>query len=233
MAHQLPRMIQTSLLCFGLCISQVFGAVITSGSIQITGLNGSGLGTFTLSGTGFTAMGEFVLGNWGPAFCASPGDSIGGCPAGTLLSVNGTEIGNDFSGGPGNSATIGSVTFPTVAWGDLNALGPSDFSITGLPILLNTGAGNYVSTFSFTGSLCGTVAPYGLADPCAANLPTLTGSGTVVVQIILSGDPVRPLEYVQATYTFSVPEPSTIVPVGLAMALMFFPAIRRRMLKHT
>jgi hypothetical protein len=98
--------------------------------------------------------------------------------------------GNAFVGG--GAAIINSIPFSNVNWGDLNAQGPSIFIITGPGIVLNNGAGTYLGSFSFTGSLCGTIDFSGV---CAANLPTLTGSGQVAVQI---------LSYVDNGQTFPV-----------------------------
>jgi hypothetical protein len=183
----------------------VDASAITSGSITISGLGPSG--NFNFSGPGFAASGLFANGNWGPVLC-SP------CAPGTVLSVNGTQAGNDFFSG---SATIGATTF-AVNWGDLNAAGPSIFNIVGFSFILNAGAtGTYYSSFTFTGSLCGTQGgtfPY----PCVANLTSLTGFGTVDVNIAALDGLLR---YTSATYTFGTPEPSSwlLVSSGIVAIL--------------
>ena len=189
------------LVCCSVCSMPLFGELVTGGSIQITGALPSGI--FTLSGTSFNATGNFSIGNWGATQC-NP------CVENTVLGVYGYESGNDLGNG---TATINGNTFPYVTWGDLNAHGPSIFMITGPSIVLSKGAGTYVSTFSFTGSLCGTIDPSGV---CAASLPSLTGSGQVDVQIesfISNGQDV--LEYTQASYTFlPTPEPGSFLLLG-------------------
>src|SRR5262245_1029178 len=94
-------------------------AVISSGSIQISG--SAPIGSFNFGGQDFNVTGSFGSGNWGPALCTP-------CASGSNLSVNGTQVGNDFGGG---SAFISPNTFPAVVWGNLNAAGPSIFNITG------------------------------------------------------------------------------------------------------
>ncbi len=189
------------LVCLSFCSVPLFGATISSGSIQITGIEPTG--TFSLSGSTFVATGAFVDGNWGPTHC-NP------CAENTVLSVDGIEVGNDFGTG---SATINGNSFPSVNWGDLNALGYSIFDITGPGIVLNMGAGTYTGTFSFTGSLCGTIDSTGA---CAADLPTLTGNGQVAVQIgSVVDNGLTLLFYTQATYTFlPTPEPGTLLLLG-------------------
>ena len=216
MKTRIDRIGQT-LLLLGFCISaqNLFGGVITDGFIQITGANSNG--TFRLSGSGFTATGAFSSGSWGPSLCAAS------C---TELSVTGYQVGNDFYSG---SAIVGGTTFPDVDWGSLHAAGPSVFNITGPEIILNKGPGTYVVPFSFTGALCGTevgVSHPNPPDPCLANLPELTGSGLVSVRVgAVSG--FERLYEIDATYTFFVPEPSSIVLVATA-GLIFL--LRRRKL---
>jgi hypothetical protein len=187
------------------CSMPLFGAAISGGSIQTTGI--AGFGTFTLSGSNFDASGGFDNGNWGLTSC-SP------CTPGSTLSVDGLVSGNAFVGG--GAATINGTAFSNVNWGDLNAQGPSIFMITGPGIVLNNGAGTYLGSFSFTGSLCGTID---FSGACAANLPTLTGSGQVAVQIVSYVNNGQTfLNYEQATYTFlPVPEPSSLLLFGSAV----------------
>ena len=190
------------LVCCSAFSMPLFGAAISGGSIQTTGI--AGFGPFTLSGSNFDASGGFANGNWAPASC-SP------CLPGSILGVDGLVSGNAFVGG--GAAIINSVPFSNVNWGDLNAHGPSVFMITGPGIALNNGAGTYLGTFSFIGSLCGTIDSSGV---CAANLPTLTGSGQVAVQVTSFIDNGQTfLNYEQATYTFQpIPEPSSLVLLG-------------------
>ncbi len=121
------------LVGLSVCSVPLFGAAISSGSIQTTGL--AGFGPFTLSGSNFDASGGFANGNWGPASC-SP------CLPGSILGVDGLVSGNAFVGG--GAAIINGIPFSNVNWGDLNAHGPSIFMITGPGIVLNNGAGTYL-----------------------------------------------------------------------------------------
>jgi hypothetical protein len=199
-----------------LCISatNVRSAVITSGSITITG--GLPTGSFNLSGAGFNISGAFSMGNWGPAACRD-------CGPGTILSVNGFECCNDFSGG--GSADISGSHF-NVNWGGLNAAGNSTFLITGAPVVLNRGAGTYTSNFNFSGELCG-VTGGAIPQPCVVNLPSLTGSGVVSVNVSQTSNTILPLRYTDATYVFStIPEPSTVA-LTLPAALLLYCARRR------
>jgi len=204
------------LVCCFVCSMPLFGELVTSGFIQIT--NPLPDGIFTLSGTGFNVTGHFSLGNWGvPQTCSI-------CVENTALSVYGYESGNDFYHG---TATINGSTFPYVTWGYLDALGHSIFEITGPSIVLNKGAGTYLSTFSFTGTLCGTIDSSGV---CAAYLPSLEGSGQVAVQIESLIDQGQTLLwYTEATYTFlPTPEPGSFLLLGSGV-LGLAGVIRRKM----
>ena len=191
-------------ILFAIAISQAAAAaVITNGTITITGT--APTGAFNFGGPGFAASGAFSDGVWGPTFCVA-------CAPGSVLSVNGTEVGNDFSSG---SATVGASSFANVQWGDLNASGISIFTVSGPGIVLNAGAGIYHGTFSLTGSLCGTQGN-AIPNPCVVNLPSLTGVGTVAVTVAsVSGG----LAYQSATYMFT-PEPGTWVLVLIGGAAM-------------
>jgi hypothetical protein len=209
---KLSRFVGSTVLFVGLSIAaeNLSGSVITSGTIDLPGL---GAGTFSLSGSGFTAAGNFDgagTSNW-PVIT-----SCLACSPGFALPVNGTVIGNDFRDG---SATIGATSF-SGAWGDLSAVGGSNFTITGLPITVNA-PGPYTGAFSFTGSLCGTNLADPAPRPCIANLPVLTGSGQVTVNIVASPIAGNPnlLRSASATYTFT-PEPSSIEYSAIA-ALVF------------
>ena len=188
--------------CTLVCCIPAIGGEVTGGYIQITG--GIPVGRFSLSGRGFDANGGFGFGAWAPLACRY------GCKEGTLLSVNGYELGNDFDDG---SANVNGISFPNVVWGDLNAQGPSIFMVTGPSIVLNHGAGTYFGTFSFAGSLCGTIDYTG---ECAAYLPSLGGSGKVAVELDSFTDYNGELllSFQQATYTFLTPEPGTITLLG-------------------
>jgi hypothetical protein len=190
------------LVCFSLCSMPLVGSAVTTGSIHISGAEPPG--TFTLSGTNFTATGGFSIGDWG-LDCTF-------CYPGTVLNVNGIAMGDEFGTG---SATINGRTFPKLSWGDPLMLGSSSFVITGPGIVLNRGDGTYFGPFSFTGSLCGIMPPSGV---CVADLPSLTGNGQVAVQILSYSYPngfnTLLLTY-QATYTFqSTPEPSSLILFG-------------------
>lgn len=198
-----------------LALSTVFSIVasatlIDSGTINITGTGPTG--NFNFSGSGFTVSGLFSSGNWQPTLC-NP------CSPGTVLGVNGTVVGNDFSTG---NATIGATNFAGLAWGDLNAAGPSAFTITGPAVTLNAGPGTYRSTFTFSGSLCGTQGG-SVPHPCVVNLPSLSGYGIVDVRI--ANVPGGLLQYTSATYTFT-PEPSAWLLAGAGFMAML--ALRRR-----
>lgn len=189
------------------------GAAITSGSITITGSLPSG--SFNFSGDGFAAAGTFSLGSWGPLSC-NP------CAPGSALSVTGLQSGNDFGSG---SATIGGTLY-NVNWGGLNAAGPSNFQLSGAPILLDQGPGTYTGAFDFVGELCG-VSSSGIPQPCIASLPSLTGSGLVSINVIAIPDHGI-LQYTSATYLFSVPEPSTLALTFPAGLLLLYGARRAR-----
>ena len=189
-----------------LTVSGVANAeVITQGFIQIVGV--FPFGNFLFGGSEFIASGSFSNGNW--ALTATP------WPEGGKASVNGYVVGNDFSSG---SASVSGVNYPKVSWGGLNAEGPSIFKITGPDITLDSGPGIYISTFSFSGSLCGTAT--GTSSLCIANLPSLSGSGTVQVEIAeFTFEPL--FSYKQATYSF-VPIPSAFWLIGPPLAGFVF-----------
>ena len=202
------------LICVSVCCVPLLGEV-TSGYIQITGDVPAGY--FNLSGTGFNVEGGFGFGNWAPTYCSY------GCSEGSVLSVNGIEVGNDFAGG--GSATINGINFSHVDWGDLYAQGPSEFMIFGPGITLNHGAGTYFGTFDFFGSLCGTIDYTG---QCAVDLG-LGGSGRVAVDISSRIDNGQTILYFrQATYTFLTPEPGTILLIGSGLVAVAG-VLRRRM----
>jgi hypothetical protein len=186
-------------------------STVTAGYIQATSL---GAGAFALSGSGFTADGRFDVG-------AFPVFSCNGCAPGTSLRISAFELGNDFRNG---SATIGGQYYPNVIWGDLYAEGPSVFQIFGPDIVLNKGAGTYLGTFSFAGSLCG-VDPNvsAIPDPCIVQLG-LGGTGIVSVDV---SEAVELLWVDQVTYTFVTPEPGTLALLGSAI-LGLGAAFRRR-----
>jgi hypothetical protein len=199
----------STVLFVGLSIAaeNLSGSVITSGTIDLPTYN---TGAFSLSGSGFTASGNFdgaALSHW-PVMSCVP------CSPGIALPVEGGVSGGEFRDG---SATIGPRSFSGV-WGDTYSAGGSIFRITGLPITVN-GPGTYTGDFSFTGSLCGTNPVGPSPHPCLADLPALTGSGQVTVHIVaLPGNPDL-LESASATYTFT-PEPSSIEYSAIA-ALVF------------
>lgn len=188
-------------------------SVITSGTISIAGAFANG--NFDFSGSDFSASGPISFGNWALTGFIN-------MPAGSTAGVNGFQAGNDF--GPG-AATIGTTDL-IVDWGALNSAGSSIFSIIGLPILVDAGPGTYESTFTFTGSLCGTQGG-AIPLPCVANLPSLTGSGIVSANFVAIG---ANLSFSSATYTFTTPEAGAwiLMCCGIAglLALRRFPERR-------
>jgi hypothetical protein len=203
------------LLCICISVARLSAAVVTVGAIQLT----RNLGSFILSGNDFMATGVFDDGSWGPQFCNF-------CPVGTVLSVNGLEVGSDF--GPFGSAIVNGVPYPSVNWGDQQVNGPQIFRVTGPPVIL-TGPGLYFSTFSFTGGLCGSTMPGGPARPCDVGLPALSGSGTVTILVNEQtggheGETLVGLQ--QATYTFA-PEPSAFLPGVVSLVAVILAARRK------
>jgi hypothetical protein len=213
--RMLTDRIGPTILLLGFCISSphLFGAVITSGSINLP--SGGGGGTFTLSGTGFAVAGNFngaYYGVWPVYTSCQP------CNPGSSLPVDGYVLGTDLRGG---TATIGATVYPSVIWGDLFAAQGSFFRTTGPTITLDHGPGTYTGSFSFTGSLCGTTTGGPQPHPCTIDLLGLTGSGQVSVTILPIQDAGNLLHSGAATYTFtSVPEPSSIVLVGTAALIL-------------
>jgi hypothetical protein len=95
---------------------------------------------------------------------------------------------------------------------------------------LNPGPVTFTGPFSFTGVLCGTIP--GLQSVCGEHFfPSLTGSGIVSAEFnTFFPKPDFPLlVFTHATYTFFVPESSTISLVGIAIALMFVHRMRCRL----
>ncbi|HST78945.1 MAG TPA: PEP-CTERM sorting domain-containing protein [Verrucomicrobiae bacterium] len=195
------KLLLTSVL-FALCPFLASAAAITSGTITITGLNPTG--AFNFSGPGFSVSGGFDLGNWGP-------NTSHPLQPGTALSVDGEESGRDFVAG---SATVGAMSFPFAVWGTTANTTPpgaqSIFNVSGPSITLDAGPGTYRSTFSFSGSLCGTAGSSSGPEPipCLVDLRDLTGSGIVDVNMRSAGSADAALEYTSAVYTFT-PEPQT------------------------
>lgn len=186
------------LVCCSVCSMPLFGDAVTSGSIQVVGSTPSG--RFTLSGSNFVATGSFIFGVWGPTGCLP-------CSDGFVLLVAGGVTGGDFGGG---SAIIDGIPFANVLWGQANSRGSSGFFANGPGIVVNHGAGIYFGTFSFTGSLCGLTDNF--SPECAVELPNLSGSGRVAVELVESVDK---LWFKQATYTFlPVPEPGSLLLFG-------------------
>ena len=208
------------LLLLGFCVSaqNAFGINIDSGSIELSNLPFSN-GSFTLSGSDFTASGGFSESGLAPLLCRPT------CGVLDLEAANGKGFVSplDFSGG---TATVGGSTFPTLSWAAVGPLGFSRFYITG-PDIVVSGPGTYVGTFSFTGSLCGgSKSANNGGHECFVNLPQLTGSG--IVTDVIEAYPNGQLHEVDLTFTFVAPEPSSFVLVGTA-GLIFF--LRRRTLK--
>lgn len=206
--YSVPVRLLPALFLLGLRLG---AAPIYTGTIAIAGLRP--VGSFSLTGPGFTVGGTLDSGNWAATRCFF-------CAPGTSVGVDGTLVGNDFY--PFGSATVGGDVFPSLNWGSLNAAGPSAFQITGTSVTVS-GPGLYSAPFSFTGSLCGTLSSGVTPDPCVASLPSLTGSG--VVQLAIAAQPGGLLAFSRATYTFT-PEPN--LGVVMLAALAFGALLRRR-----
>lgn len=187
------------LACLCLYSAHLFATTVNGGYIRITGQQFNGTGSFSLSGNGFTASGQFNpdLGWWVQLPLGLDGGTI---------SVKGNEGGTDFSVG---SLIIGGGYYPSVNWGSgVNGPPGSVFTVTGGPDIRVTGPGTYTTTFAMTGSLCGMVngRPYG---PCDLPMPDVSGIGTVTVVVVQ-----QPYLHVDsATYNFCacVPPPSNMV----------------------
>lgn len=187
---------QLTLVFALLSASQVFGATVTGGSIQVTGLLTSG--RFALQGSFFDVNGGFTDGNWMALRACQP------CLPGTNVSPFGYQVGEDFLTG---TALVNGSTYPYVLWGYALALKGSTIQVDGPPIQIG-GAGVYTGTFTFTGQLCGTDGNLLGSDVCVVDLPVLTGSGRVDLRVL---DDVAGAVYIdQATYTFT-PEPASLV----------------------
>jgi hypothetical protein len=78
----------------------------------------------------------------------------------------------------------------------------SSFRFTAAPVLI-TGPGEFAGTFVFSGSLCNVQ----ITSMCVDILP-LTGRGSFVIGVRQDPDALR---ITHATYTFAVPEPSTLL----------------------
>ena len=163
--------------------------------------------TLSLAGSGFDVTGDFGdiadAVNWGVGLCYA-------CQPGTLLGVWGNTGGEDFGAG---TATIGTTNYPAVWW--FNVYQPylySVFHVTGPPILL-TGPGTFHGTFSFTGFLCGSFTD--TDTTCGVDLPNLTGSGIVTVEVAADVDANgnSALGVTSAGYTFT-PEPASWLLFG-------------------
>jgi hypothetical protein len=210
--------------CFG-CLSQAFGEVITAGTIRIAAVPPS---TLSLSGYDFSVTAGLLEDNWGPLNPSQP------CAPGASLPVTMKQVGTDMFNG---TAVFQSTQFPSIIWGSYENAKSSMFEITGPPIILDAGPGTYTSTFSFSGTFCGLLPPTGGAfgRPCDVDMPTVTGSGIVSVQVAnyLEGPSLRVTE---ATYTFTdasaVPEPSTIALVGLVTGLLLVWRRRHPAMQH-
>lgn len=120
---------------------------ITSGTITTTG-GGILIGNFNFSGPGFSASGGF--GNVAPN-CNLANAHPTGTPPGGAVGVNCVTAGDDFFAG---AATVDGMVFNNVQWGGINS--SSIFNIVGgPPITLNAGPGDYQTTFTLSGQLCG------------------------------------------------------------------------------
>jgi hypothetical protein len=120
-----------------------------------------------------------------------------------------------------STVVLGSGTPIAVDFGNWLAHKPSRLTITGPTILLNSGPGVYTGRFELSGYLCGVTLGGPGFPPCVVDLPSLSGSGQVIVILEQSTDNKNELHLVNATYYFGeIPEPSTFLltmPAGLAI----------------
>lgn len=195
-------------ICMLLCAATASASVITSGTIEVHGLNSSFTsGSFAFSGDSFAVTGTFWDGKWflkdhGPRYQSGQSGFSGGGLYGPLTFLRGT-------------ATVDGTIFSLVDWSyswDHMPLGTNSFEITGAPVTVGSAPGIYQSTFSMAGSLCGTTSYSSVSPPCAAFLPNLTGQG--VVQATFAADGVfqgNPLFIVtDLLYTFSAPQAAAV-----------------------
>ena len=182
-------------------------AVITSGSITAPYILS---GPFVFNGAYFTLKGGVSSGGIRDlGRDHSPGDSI--------------SIFTQYQTFNVGSASVAGTDFPLLDYTS------SGFIIDGPAIVLDHGGGSYSGTFSFVGSLCGSIIP-GSIFVCAVSFPDLTGIGTVDVTVAdFHITPQTVLIPTKVVYTFTVPEPANamlMAPVIVLLALLQWKSTR-------
>ncbi len=194
MRHAKAILVVFWFVCFCACSTQLIAQTTTHGTITTVYPFEATQFTLTTVPPGgnavvWTLTGEFDNLNTSFALCN---------PCSSMISVNGLVVGNDFQGGTASLGVPQTTYYPSVNWGSLNAPGPSIFTVTGPDVTGVVNPGNYVSTFSFTGALCGVIVPF----QCAVNLPNLASSGTGIVYVIVGRNAIGQLYETSVTYAF-------------------------------
>jgi hypothetical protein len=188
--------------------------VVTSGSIQITGIMGGPLGS--LAGDNFLATGlGGGVGSFAPQHCFP-------CAPGESLTLGGQFLGTLGNGG--GTAIINGTLFTNVGW-----TGQLVFDAGSIILPSAMSDLTIVAPFTFTGTLSG------CSGICVVN-PTiftvqLVGSGIETLHLqfftLPNGRPI--FQFQDATLQFQeVPEPASIMLLGGGLALLTARLRRRR-----